>query len=315
MSGEKQAAALNAVRATLVAAFVALTGSFTYLLNRQGYFLSRRGQVADRYTKAVEQLSSDRLMARIGAINSLESILREAPSYHWAIVSTLATFLRVTTKTVTPPPVPEEDAIAAMIALARRPEGREEFRIDLSGVVLCGLDLRNRGLPGPARLRGVELTNSDLRKANLGKSADLSNAILEEANLSGIIATSAIFKRARMAGAKLTEAKLEGAQFQVAQLDGADLNMAHLNKADLTEAWLDEAQVYQTSFNCAFLTKTSFGRTDLSNCNLLRKDQLLKADLRGTTILPVLFARDPDVLAHVADCESRPRRTRPEPVD
>jgi uncharacterized protein YjbI with pentapeptide repeats len=313
LHGEQQAAELNAVRTTLIAAFVAVIGLFTYILNREGYFLSRRGQVAERYTKAVEQLSSSSPLARVGAIYSLESVLAEAPGYHASIVRTLAAFLRVNTRTAgDPPAVPAEDVNAAMTVLARRPERREDFQINLRGVILRGLDLCDRDLPGPARLHQVNLAESDLRGANLNQ-ADLSEAVLDGADLSGVIAGSAGFERARLARANLTDATLPDARFQKAQLDGAILDHAHLNHADLTDAWLDEAQVHETSFNRAIMTRTSLGATDLSSCNLLRKNQVLVADLWNTTTLPDFLAHDTEVLAHRDECESRVRRPRPAP--
>ncbi|WP_158711613.1 pentapeptide repeat-containing protein [Streptomyces xylophagus] len=311
LHGEQQAAALNAVRTTLIAAFVAVIGLFTYILNRKGYFLSHRGQVAERYAKYVEQLSSGSPLVRVGAIHSLESVLAEAPGYHAKIVRTLAIFVRISTRAIgDPPAIPAEDVIAAMTVLACRPVRREDFQIDLSEVKLRGLNLHNGDLPGPARLHQVNLAGSDLSEANLSQ-ADLSGAILDGANLSSVIADSASFEQVRLANANLTGAKLSYARFQKAELDGAVLNGAHLNHADLTDAWLDGAYVAETSFNCAIMTRASLGATDLSTSNLLRKNQVLVADLWNNTVLPEFLAHDTDVLNHLADVESRVRRPRP----
>ena len=51
-------------------------------LTEQGVKLTEQGQVTDRYTKAIEQLGSDKLDMRIGGIYALERISRDSPRDH-----------------------------------------------------------------------------------------------------------------------------------------------------------------------------------------------------------------------------------------
>jgi hypothetical protein len=44
--------------------------------------LSREGQATDRYTKAIEQLGSDKIDVRIGGIYALERVARDSPRDH-----------------------------------------------------------------------------------------------------------------------------------------------------------------------------------------------------------------------------------------
>ena len=46
---------------------------------RRTYELTEQGQVTDRYTKAIEQLGSDKLDVTIGGIYALERIARDSP--------------------------------------------------------------------------------------------------------------------------------------------------------------------------------------------------------------------------------------------
>src|ERR1051326_4057166 len=49
---------------------------------RRTHELTEQGQITDRYTKAVEQLGSDKLDVRIGGIYALERITRDSPNDH-----------------------------------------------------------------------------------------------------------------------------------------------------------------------------------------------------------------------------------------
>ena len=49
---------------------------------RRTHELTEQGQVTDRYTKAIEQLGSDKLDVRIGGIYALERVARDSPRDH-----------------------------------------------------------------------------------------------------------------------------------------------------------------------------------------------------------------------------------------
>jgi hypothetical protein len=52
------------------------------LFTARNFILSREGQVTDRYTKAIEQLGSDKLDVRIGGIYALERVARDSARDH-----------------------------------------------------------------------------------------------------------------------------------------------------------------------------------------------------------------------------------------
>jgi uncharacterized protein YjbI with pentapeptide repeats len=125
------------------------------------------------------------------------------------------------------------------------------YGADLSGANLSKVpnlskaDLSN-ALLGGANLSGdflieADLSNADLSEANLGEAillrADLSDAILRGADLRG----------ADLSLADLSDADLRGAKVRYAKLSGADLSLADLSGADLigakgwTEEQLDQA--------------------------------------------------------------------------
>ena len=60
----------------------------------RNFDLSREGQVTDRYTKAIEQLGSDKLDVRIGGIYALERIARDSARDHPTVMEVLSAFIR-----------------------------------------------------------------------------------------------------------------------------------------------------------------------------------------------------------------------------
>jgi hypothetical protein len=68
--------------------------------------LALEGQLADRYSKAVEQLSSDKLDVRVGGIYALERIARDSHRDHPTIMEVLAAFIREHSHEQWPPAKP-----------------------------------------------------------------------------------------------------------------------------------------------------------------------------------------------------------------
>ena len=93
ITGPHRAAALQAARdaargrlLTFGAGLFAL-GALVY--TARNFSLSREGQVTDRYTKAIEQLGSDKLDVRIGGIYALERIARDSAKDHPTVMEVL----------------------------------------------------------------------------------------------------------------------------------------------------------------------------------------------------------------------------------
>ena len=168
---------------------------------RRSYELTEQGQVTDRYTKAVEQLGSDKLAVRIGGIYALERIARDSAKDHPAVMEVLTAFIREQSHE----PLPDlagrpgarstrPDVQAALSVVGRRDPEHDLHRIDLGG----------------ANLHGASLGRANLKRAYLGY-AILSRAYLSRANLSD---------------ANLEHANLEHANLEHANLSDADLSRA-----------------------------------------------------------------------------------------
>jgi hypothetical protein len=231
-----RAAAEASTRTGLIAGLAGLGALGSLAIATRTYRLTQQGQITDRYTKAIEQLGSDKLDVRLGGIYALERIAADSPRDHPTLVEVLSAFVREhghppnTTGSVLSVK-PPTDVQAALDVLGRLPQRSGVSRGDLSAALLAFAGLRRANLSS-AVLIETYLPGAVLFKANLSGAklmlADLSGAIPEGADLSG----------ARLDEADLSGAHLEGADLSGAVLDGVDLRKAN----GLTQAQLDIAR-------------------------------------------------------------------------
>jgi hypothetical protein len=65
-----------------------------FTVSRRTLELTEQGQVTERYTKAIEQLGSDKLDVRIGGIYALERVARDSARDHPTVMEVLTAFIR-----------------------------------------------------------------------------------------------------------------------------------------------------------------------------------------------------------------------------
>src|SRR5271157_5408842 len=216
-----------------------------FTVSRRTLELTEQGQVTDRYTKAIEQLGSDKLDVRIGGIYALERVARDSPRDHPTVMEVLTAFIREHSREPWPPSDPggqereqwtRPDVQAAVTVVGRRDRERDipDRRIDLAGASLhrarlTDADLTRARLTGAVRL--LPLIGADLIPADAR--ADASAMDLTGADLTG----------ARLTGADLTGARLTGASLHRARLDRTRLDSANLtdvrwpSDAPVPEGW------------------------------------------------------------------------------
>jgi Pentapeptide repeats (8 copies) len=166
---------------------VALLG--TLYFSARTLRLNRRGQLTDRFTKAIEQLGSDKLTVRLGGIYALEQIALDSRELHWSVIEVLTAYLHEHAR-VDPTPDVEADkkrlpvdhqAIATVIGRRRWRQDPEDKRLELAEL----------------NLPGVLWRRAHLRRANLWR-----------ANLEGAYLRFAHLERARLVETNLTDAHL-----------------------------------------------------------------------------------------------------------
>jgi hypothetical protein len=151
----------NDARTTLVQAFggaVLLIGLYFTLRNLQ---LNQDRQITEHYTRAAEQLGSDKLAVRLGAIYALERIARDSERDHWPIMEILTAYVRghapweprdvdpwedqrLEDEILQAPPLAIDiQAILTVLGRRTRTYGKgEDRRLDLSYTDLHEVDLR-----------------------------------------------------------------------------------------------------------------------------------------------------------------------------
>ena len=210
--------------------------------------LTEQGQVTDRYTKAIEQLGSDKLDVRIGGIYALERVARDSGRDHPTVVEVLAAFIREHSRELRPQPETDNDndedlgrLIRPDVQAAVTVLGRRERKFDVRRIALSGANLSRADLGGEVPrtvFRAGAVLGADFRDADLS-GADLSGAILAQTDLVGADLT-----RACLIGADLTGAGLDRAVLNSADLTGAVLTNARYARADFTAAmWPEDAEI------------------------------------------------------------------------
>ena len=254
---------------------------------------TEQARVADRYTKAIDQLGSDQLDVRIGGIYALERIARDYERDRPTVMEVLAAFSREHSLEQWPPPeradvlVPERmtrpDVQAALTVIGRRDAIHGKQRIDLHSANLTRARLHR------ANLTRTNLTKTDLTSANLTKTdltgADLIGANLSRADLTGADLTGADLTRADLTGADLTGANLTRAAMTAAKLIGATLTSMNLTGASLADADLTNTDLTRVDLTGANLTYAHLIGVNLTNKELTGVDlsgaDLSHADLTG----------------------------------
>ncbi|MBN1092811.1 pentapeptide repeat-containing protein [Blastococcus sp. TML/M2B] len=301
--------AIADTRTGLVAMLVALGAAGGLAYTARTYRLSREGQITDRYSKAVEQLGSDKLEVRLGGIYALERLMHDSPTDQPTIMEALTAYVRhhaprapgeappVRERRVAghrrrhTPAVPEhpaEDVQAVVTVLGRRRRVAGENPIELPVTMLRRARLDGAYLAG-AQLYGADMTGAQLDGAELTEAhldgADLTGAWLFGADLNGAQLLGADLTGAQLLGADLTGARLDGANLTGATLHNTILTGARLVGAKLPGAVLPDSDLRGRNFQRATLTDAMFARSNLSDAQFAGADltgaTLSAADLRG----------------------------------
>ena len=209
--------------------------------------LTLRGQASERFTRAIDQLGSDRREVQLGGIYGLEQIAEQAPENSPVVTEVLVAYLhrRAPRPAQLNTERPEElrvrapDIQAALTVLGRR-KPTDPF-LDLRALDLRGADLSggslSRALLRNSDLRGANLIEADLTGADL-EGADLSNAFLLIADL-----RTEVIYRTKFHGADLRRAKLSGSFLARVDLSDANLSGADLSDTELVDVDLSGAKL------------------------------------------------------------------------
>lgn len=275
--------AVNDVRTTLlqvIGGLVVLVGAYAtwrqVRVGQEGLRLTQEGHITDRFSRAVDQLGSEKPDVRIGGFHALARIAEHSPRDREAVISLQAAYLR----THLPWPPTGPDAPAADVPIndiapleARAPDAQ---------VALTGLGM----LCEHREQRWVNLSATDLRRA------DCDGLVLPEVNLDRACMEAAGFYHADLTQASLVSVNLRYADFKTATLCRArcalaDLRGARLVLTDLRDADFTEADLREANLRKADARGAVFHRADLRLADLRGAD-LSMADLTGARVAGAL---------------------------
>lgn len=174
--------------------------------------IARDANITDRFTRAIEQLGSERLDIRLGGIYALEKIAHQEKEYHPQIIEVLTATVRVNArwgnKSDDVNPKPSVDIQAILTVIGRRESSFDKGVLDLShtdlrGATLSFANLARAHLYG-THLEGARMLNADLSRAAMS-AAHLEGAWLFHVNLERAMLIGAYFEGADVGDANLRE--------------------------------------------------------------------------------------------------------------
>ena len=206
---------------------------------------TRNKQIAERYSRAAEQLGNKDHKFRVGAIYALQQVANESDEFYPSVVEVLTAYIAENARWQNarrPPDQMPADIQAAFNVLAWRKRtwgNGEDRRLELHGADLRGLILKSKeGVEdGGAHFEGAQLWNSHFEGGTT--------------NLRYIHLENAVLKNANLQGAYLYGAFLQGADLTGANLDGADLSFAKISPEQVASALNYECARYDPAFRQA----------------------------------------------------------------
>ncbi|WP_417485244.1 pentapeptide repeat-containing protein [Maricaulis salignorans] len=219
------------------------------------------------FAKAIEQLGSEVISIRLGAIYALERLMKAAfmgtnddGLFGQQIGETLAAFTRERSirESWPKPSTDTSDAAGAPAASSHR------LAIDLEAAVT----VLARSWPFESRPRtqvhvGIDLSHSNLKGLRLPDGADLRRFALQFANLEGATLVSASLNEANLSSAVLKDSMLYSCEFTEAVLRDCNFSNSTILFSNFTHADLSES-----NFSNANLNSSSFHEANLKEANL-----------------------------------------------
>jgi uncharacterized protein YjbI with pentapeptide repeats len=274
--------------------------------------VSQEGQITDRFSRAVDQLGSDDLTARLGGIYALERIARDSPRDYGPVMEVLTAFVRqesplpvgaAATPATSAMAIPfEVEAVLKVIGRRTPAQVATEMEdggcLELTGINAVGADLAGYDLRNTCWDRS-DLRGATIVRANLSDATFVATA-MAQANLDSVDAQRANFHQANLMLANLSRANLRDANLLAAELSTATLQGTDLSGADILGTNLRNALLLGTDLSGANVSGADFTGAVLSGANLatvqdLTAEQIEPAIVDSATQLPDNIDVPPDL--------------------
>ncbi|MCT4587774.1 MAG: pentapeptide repeat-containing protein [Carboxylicivirga sp.] len=226
------------------------------LVNQQQQInLQSKSERNNRFQKAIELLGNLHESARIGGIQSLFHLGMEYPAeFKELVFNVLCSHIRTSTNNPTYKNIysnkPSNEIITLINILFKKREKNEfsfkEFKADLNGSYLQGLELRN---------------------------AEINNANLEHVNFNSSSFYKTDFINSKFNRNDFSSSKLQKCDFSSSILSNVNLTFTHCNKVNFNDSFIEQTRVsgsqYSSSFIGTNILNCHIGMTELYQCKLL----------------------------------------------
>lgn len=250
-------------------------GSFILYLNfcvaSDNKKISEKKLDTERFYQSVNQLDSESLSVRIGAIYSLERISKESERDFDIVIRLLSSRLKEIQHkyknqvcSQSSSSGDKQNLFLELMAIFKVIEDRKRY-ISKEEIDMRNMNFQNDILKN-CKFDLLNLTGSNFSNCNLLKS-NFSNSNLTDTNFTDAKLEGVNFSKANLTGAKFNNAVLVKAIFDSAILHGADLSNANLSDAKLKKAGLYNAK----------LTDADLAGTDFTGTEGLSDEQLRSA--------------------------------------
>jgi uncharacterized protein YjbI with pentapeptide repeats len=261
---------------------------------------ANESNITDRYSRAVEQLSSGDVGVRVGGIYALRRLTVDSQRDEATIIAVLSAFLKARQASISSEDLDRSenallDVQAAGATIAQRNVATDRQhpgqRLDLSNVLLEDAELNgtifNRADLSGSNLVGIQFDGAYLNETDLGG---------EGTNLSG----------AHLNDAHLAKSCLGGTNFEAAKLRGADLAGADLSQlSENPRRTNSQTNLVGTDLTGANLTNANLKGVDLSETKGLNAKQVEVAVFDNRTMFPPALRRKlPRISANTYSAQS-----------
>lgn len=249
-----------------------IAGGIVLFLN---FRVAQDKQITERFSKAVEQLGSDKIEVRLGGIYSLERIARDSPADHWTIMEILSAFIRGKLPIKTQEKTSQNDVQSLLQEqIQREVEFLSELKTDIRAALTV---IQRRKKEQDPEKAVIDLSKSNFSRVIL-EAVELQKTNLEFTNLQGTF-----LRNANLQEASLGFANLQGANLWGGDLQEADLTKTNLQRAKLEFTNLQKALLWNTNLQEAKLLGANLQGADLSEANLQGAD-FSEANLQGADL-------------------------------
>ncbi|MBN2355994.1 pentapeptide repeat-containing protein [candidate division KSB1 bacterium] len=226
-------------------------------------------QVTERFTRAIEQLGSEKLEVRLGAIYALERIAKDSPKDHWTVMEILTAYVRENSKWTE-----EKDEEWRIFTKDRNLQRKIDIKakIDIQTIITI-LGRRSHIGNEPDR---INLSETDLRLYKFINS-DFTNAVFYKTHFDGAYIKNTRFDNSYFISASFFQTDIINVSMANTQLADAKMNPSFLVSIDFKDAKL-------TGIDLRGCSLTGAINLTLDQLKIIKEDEL--------TRLPEYLRRD-----------------------